>query len=387
MMDSGVEVPTPTNINLGRGAFAEVVDWACERLDVGRIATEEVRQRAAAVDHLIGLGYQTGGLELHHDGSERVDFLLHCNSRRAAFGDGVETPDWFGALVERTIDDEAPTTSPRSDDLDGIHTDIGLPSQHWLEFDYAGEGLVLGGIWQAIRSKPDLDGASVLSRLADALSVTPIDTIALARSRRLAYFIDHVGVPTQFGIMVGRNHSVKVFRRCDPQREDDAVAFCSHPDLAETMAGLAAVGNLGTPESLIAALDGVEYGINLDLDVAEDRFPAGFGIELHSVSAVGEGLSVELRELLESGFGLDAAVVADCHRIAASLPTGTHRRRSFGPFDQLVAPGLRHRVLLADLNHLKVVLRPDQPPTIKTYIRLSVYQGADSLTDTSGGDA
>ena len=378
-MDSDVEVPS--DINLGRGAFAEVVEWACERLDVGRIATDEVRRRAAAVDHLIGLGYQTGGLEFHHDGSERVDFLLHCNSRRTAFGDGVETPEWFDALIECTIDDEAPApaaTPPTPESPGGAHPDLGLPSQHWLEFDQAGDGLVLGGIWQAIQSTPDLDGASARCQLAEALSVTPIDTAALLHSGRLAQFIDRVGVPTQFGIMVGRAHAVKVFRRCDPQRRDDAVGFCSHPDLAETMAGLATVGGLGAPESLIGALEGLEYGINIDLDLTQDRFPAGFGIELHVASVVGEGLSAEMRELLEHGFGLDAAVVDDCDRIAAALPTGTRRRRSFGPFDQLVAPGLRHRVLLADLNHLKVVLRPDQPPTLKTYIRMSVYQGADT---------
>ncbi len=389
-MDSDIAVPVPDDIHLGRGAFAELVDWACERLDVGRIARDEVQRRAAAVDHLIGLGYQTGGLEVHHDGSERVDFLLHCNSRRTAFGDGVETPDWFGALIERTIDDEAapaiePADAATTDDTDHSDSGIVLPSQHWLEFDQAGESLILGGIWQAIRSDDGLDSASARSRLAEALSVTPLDVKELTRSDRLAHFIDHVGIPTQFGIMTGRSHRVKVFRRCDAARADDAVHFCSHPDLAETMAGLAAVGGLGTPESLIAALEGVVYGINIDLDLGRDRFPAGFGVELHQVSTAGEGLSSEIRELLLDAFGVDAAAVDDCQRIAAALPIGTRRRRSFGPFDQLVAPGLRHRVLVANHNHLKVVLHPERPPTVKTYVRLSVFQGLDSPDSEPSG--
>lgn len=385
-MDTDPAMPSGAEINLGRGAFAEVAQWACERLEVGRIASDEVHRLAAAVDHLIGLGYQTGGLEVHHDGSERVDFLLHCNSRRTAFGDGVETPNWFDALIERTVDDDVTASEamlPTPESSSGARPDIELPSQHWLEFDHGGDGLVLGGIWQAIVSRSDLDTASARSLLADAVSVTPIDTTALARSTRLASYIDHIGVPTQVGIMVGRSHSLKVFRRCDPQRRDDAVEFCSHPDLAETMSQLAAAGGFDTPESLITALEGIEYGINLDLDLSADRFPAGLGIELHLASVVGEGLSAELRALLEHGFGLDPAVVDDCDAIAALLPTGTSRRRSFGPFDQLVAPGLRHRVLVADLNHLKVVLRPDEPPTLKTYIRLSVYQGAESPTNST----
>jgi len=372
----GVEEHRVTPVHLGTGAFAELVQWACGRLmpDAAEASAELVRH-AGAVDHSIGLGYQVGGLEFHHDGSGRVDLAIHCNPRRTVFGPAIERPHWFDRLVAQTVDTESPHS---------VRWSPGAPmlaSQHWLEFDQSPTGLMLAGIWQAILTDDahTYETPAVLDSLARAFSVTPLDGDRLRRSTRLAHFIDHLGVPTQFGIMTGRAHRVKVFRRCDHTPEQATARFLAHADLIGCLDGTASPVEIA--HTLHHDLGEFTTGINIDLDLDNDRFGSGVGIELQATALTGEGLAGSIVSALRNRFGLSRALVAQIEEIATGLPIGAQRRRSFGPFDPFMAPGLRNRVFVAHLNHLKVVLRPDRPPTAKTYVRLAVHQGLEPADD------
>lgn len=396
---------------VGKGAFGELVAWAIQRVAMGSLEHRDaVVATARSIDHGLGLGYQIGGLEFHHDGSGRVDLLVHCESRRTTFGPEVRLPMWFGPLVARTDRDES-TRSPHrlepsaasiaaSNDASVVaetfsesfeetatprdHGRLRLTPHHWLEFDQREDHLVLAGVWQGVEAVGDSPPSRWLADLGEAFEVTGIDAASLAGSQRLAHYVDAIGVPRQVGIMSGRTGTLKVFRRvtdtADPYRS--LCTFLAHEDLTAALATTGDADPANLAGALVESGPPLDVGVNLDVDLASDRFDAGVGIEIHlpdrygphDVSTGPEPLT-PLLETLAQRFGVDEDALGGVRAVAGRLPAGASWRRSFGALDPVVHPGLRHRILLARLNHLKVVLREGRPPQVKSYVRLSVHQG------------
>jgi len=344
--------------------FAELIDWAWQRLDTRQLDAEAVRIQAEAITHHGDPCYRYGCFEYHHDDSGRVDFSLLCDPHRDTFGAGFILPHWFNALQQRILKD----TAERSNYSQPSKPALVLGATQWIEFDQSEQGLTLAGIWQGVHRPPTLPTTTAIEQLAETLAVTPLGDAAIKRCTRLAALADIIGFPKQIGIMSGRPDGLKALAGIDLAQPEPIRDFLRHADFR---GAFDSCGGADRIVSALGSLAGFTASLNIDINVKHDRLTS-IGIELTPTDLGRAKLNASVLPALADGFGLRPEQIRDSKTVMSTLPCATRRRRRCSALGRLLAPDLEERLLLARFSHLKIVLKPGKLATLKTYVGLIV---------------
>jgi hypothetical protein len=350
-----------------------LVAWAREQFAAQGIGVPaDLVDLAAAVDQAITVPQQACGFEFHHDGSGRVDFQVLADSRQTIFGPALELPAWFGPLLRRCAD--TVSSAPSSPD-----PELAFSAEHCLAFDRTSTGLRLAGIWQHLITHPngsprDACAARWIDRLAAFLSGTSVDAGQLRQSASLRHYVDTLGIPDWIGLMSGRGPLVKIMATSKAPAGAYR-RFFARPELSAAIEQHTESSVSRFCQALADADDELHSRIILDVDLEEDRFPNGFGIEVGPEIRSRSVLPDSVTNFLTGVIGIDRAAVERAGALVACLPARQRVTYALDGLEDLLAPELREDCYTARLSHLKVVVRPDRPPAVKTYVGLMFERG------------
>ena len=347
------------------------MSWARERFDARGIRVpDELVALAAAVDQALAVPQHACGFEFHHDGSGRVDFQILADSARTVFGPALCLPDWFGALLGRcTRGAPAPSTSESS---------LSFAAEHCLAFDRTGERVSLAGVWQHVVVPPEGRRADRMEAWIDQLAAffagTSIDADGLRASACLRHYASTLGMPDWIGVMSGRGPLMKIMATSKAPA-GAYERFFDHPDLAAAIGDGLASDSGGFSRALAAADAELHSRIIVDVDLDADRFSRGFGIEVGPSIRRGSVLPGSVAGFFTGVMGVDPAAVERAGAVVACLPARHRITYTLGGLEDVLAPSLTEDLYTARLSHLKVVVRPDGPPALKTYVGLMFERG------------
>lgn len=345
--------------------YESLLSWLFGELDISANGSEahadELLAFCRRLDHWSGKLDQTVesitcGIELHHDGSGRIDYGILINSSQHPICHVSNLPSWWPSLIEKCSADNS-----------------FIPHHYWLEFDsLAHQSPVLAGIFQAVQppSFHHLNGQreKLTSQLLDHLGKLDFSCEVLNASQCLQLCLAQLGIPEQIGLMVGRGDLIKLVLNISEFSSETLLAFC---DSCQQQ-GLLVSWPMLTNRSWLASVQSSGLipmmRLSLDINLNEDRFLPRIGIEIGNTITQKGNSSPQLHDLCRQVIGIDMESLMQFERLQQQLPTGYKRI----PGRRLAALNNRadHQTHLrvASLSHVKLVLSPEQRPVLKSYI-------------------
>lgn len=371
--------------------YGDLLRWACREV----YPTIPPRRQAA----LISLAQQVRqhpalrtvecGLELHHDGSGRVDLGFHSQSRLLDLG-GTALPGWWDALVQASDPPEAAELFgeaarelrvPARQAADRERPALRLSGWHFLEFDQSRDGpLRLAGLFQHCKAARPRDPLAWNQALDHFQGLGCIPDLDLRRSKALQRVFSAFGVPVQWGFMVGRSEGLKLVAVLGGSDARQLQAFCLQAGLQPTLGDH---GDLTQWCKMVASPPRhLLFAISLDLDLARDTFAPVVGLEASGPRGPGGKTDAAstwaaLGPLLER-CAVEGAARASLRAALQPLPRGQRLQVHFGGLEDFLAEELQSRLRIAYHNHIKLVFRPGQPTAVKSYVALQLRKGVDT---------
>jgi hypothetical protein len=308
---------------------------------------------AREIDQLYETSEVTCGFEYHHYRPDsRPDYLVFCNAKRFASEAFTQTvPEWW-SKVQRDCIEECCVSS--------VAPGLYLPCENWIEFDQTNYGLAMAGIWQMVALKK-LERLGDWERIVSTLDSWQFCNRCILRSSAVRHFYQMLTYPDQIGLMCGRGPFLKLMKQHSLPAQIDA-----HIHYLASITNDSWSFDLNSYSAILK-----EHGMYLspatsvDIDLDGDFLLSKIGIEIHPNGLLGRALPDIVLSLLSNVFNIDSAQIESIARLLSYLPRGVESRSNLDGKTKS-----RSRIRVAKLNHLKIVLSPESPAMLKSYVRL-----------------
>ena len=303
------------------GSGASVVTWALQSAGLAPAVAPVIEAALADAGVQAGTPETTWGLEVHHDGSQRVDLAVGRDApagRSIALGDVVVTTGDFDVW--------------EYDIATHVHAAGALPDAA----PNAAAGWELAGVFHGVQS-----------------AVMPSA-------------LQPLGAPVLASLMKGRNGQVRLLLPV-PSKEELA-AICDR--LAEASIDAASLENLRAMAPLVTGPGVVRLGVEYLADLGQ--LGSRLGVEVLTNPAV-----FDVAPVL-AGIGVSDEALARLRETAVALPQARERPRAIPWLPNLTLPPMIDAV---GFTHFSVAWAPGVTPRVKSYLMVTSRVGADAQRD------